>query len=229
MLQVSDEVALRVLAVRTDAVTGLPLDVYQEPPTARFRPPGEMLHIPGFPWPTQAYVLLWNVPAMLWTTGLSNITSGRRTVLDSLCASFGADIEDAETKWLDGQPLMAAWMAGSAVSLLSSLFWLPLGFIGGVLGIAGASLMVCRCHHCISFALAVKASGTLLQDPCLMASFHPHHYGGASEGVLLRCRARKCWRASAWCCRHPWLQSCSMSSWPSAAAARRTAPTIAIS
>lgn len=47
MLQVSDEVALRVLAVRTDAVTGLPLDVYQEPPTARFRPPGEMLHIPG--------------------------------------------------------------------------------------------------------------------------------------------------------------------------------------
>ena len=42
-----DEVALRVLAVRTDAVTGLPLDVYEEPPTARFRPPGQMLHKPG--------------------------------------------------------------------------------------------------------------------------------------------------------------------------------------
>jgi hypothetical protein len=42
-------VALRVLAVRTDAVTGLPLDVYEEPPTARFRPPGQMLHVPGQP------------------------------------------------------------------------------------------------------------------------------------------------------------------------------------
>lgn len=44
-----DQVALRVLAVRTDAVTGLPLDVYEEPPTARFRPPGQMLHVPGLP------------------------------------------------------------------------------------------------------------------------------------------------------------------------------------
>ena len=72
---------------------------------------------------------------------------------------------------MDQQPLMAAWMAGSVVSLLSSLFWLPLGFIGGILGITGASLMVCRCHHSISFALAVKVNTTpvisaLHRRPC---------------------------------------------------------------
>lgn len=66
------------------------------------------------------------------------------------------DMEEAETKWQEGQPLVALWMAASGVWLLSSLFWLPLGFIGGILGIAGASLMLCRCHRCFSFALAVK-------------------------------------------------------------------------
>ena len=45
--QSPEDVALRVVAIRTDAVTGLPLDVYQEPPTARFRPPGEVLRVPG--------------------------------------------------------------------------------------------------------------------------------------------------------------------------------------
>ena len=73
---------------------------------------------------------------------------------------------------MDKQPLMAAWMAGSVVSLLSSLFWLPLGFIGGILGITGASLMVCRCHHCISFALAVKVSDTAVPPASWPASFH---------------------------------------------------------
>jgi hypothetical protein len=71
-------------------------------------------------------------------------------------------MEEAETKWQEGQPLVALWMAASFVSLLSSLFWLPLGFIGGGLGMAGASLMLCRCHHCFSFALAVKVQSLCL-------------------------------------------------------------------
>ena len=78
-------------------------------------------------------------------------------------------------------------MAGSVVSLLSSLFWLPLGFIGGILGITGASLMVCRCHHCISFALAVKVIVLSLQEfYSMMASLHIHHSIACLRGMCCR-------------------------------------------
>lgn len=92
------------------------------------------------------------------------------TVEDNLSSAhsyYSADLEDAEEKWLEGQPLVAVWMACSVVSFLSSLFWLPLGFIGGVLGIAGASLMLCRCHSCFNFALAVKASCASQRGPAM--------------------------------------------------------------
>ena len=60
-----DEVALRVLAVRTDAVTGLPLDVYEEPPTARFRPPGQILHGPGLHLPVPCMQYEWHIHVMV--------------------------------------------------------------------------------------------------------------------------------------------------------------------
>ena len=43
-----------------------------------------------------------------------------------------ADFDEAESKWEEGQPLYAVWMASSAVSFLSSLFWLQIGFLIGV-------------------------------------------------------------------------------------------------
>ena len=43
-----------------------------------------------------------------------------------------ADFDEAESKWEEGQPLYAVWMATSAVSFLSSLFWLQIGFLIGV-------------------------------------------------------------------------------------------------
>ena len=42
-----------------------------------------------------------------------------------------ADVDEAESKWEDGQPLYAVWMASSAICFLSSLFWLQLGFLTG--------------------------------------------------------------------------------------------------
>ncbi len=42
-----------------------------------------------------------------------------------------ADFEEAESKWEDGHALYAVWMASSAVTFLSSLFWLQIGFLTG--------------------------------------------------------------------------------------------------
>lgn len=86
---------------------------------------------------------------------------------------------------MDQQPLLAAWMAGSVVSLLSSLFWLPLGFIGGILGITGASLMICRCHHRVSFALAVKVitTASILRYPWPPLSTSTKKKGAALQGT----------------------------------------------
>ena len=42
-----------------------------------------------------------------------------------------ADFEEAESKWEEGHALYAVWMASSAVSFLSSLFWLQIGFLTG--------------------------------------------------------------------------------------------------
>ncbi|CAK0786229.1 hypothetical protein CVIRNUC_009442 [Coccomyxa viridis] len=65
------------------------------------------------------------------------------------------DVDEAESKWEDGQPLYAVWMASSAICFLSSLFWLQLGFLTGILGMIGASLMLCRCHRSFNMKLAV--------------------------------------------------------------------------
>ena len=109
-------------------------------------------------------------------------------------------MQEAEIKWQEGQPLVALWMAGSAVSLLSSLFWLPLGFIGGILGIAGASMMLCRCHHCFNLALAVKVrphNDALAICECRACQrWYMFFLAQHLMGTWCCCRPLRCWPAS---------------------------------
>lgn len=150
---------IRQVTVRTDAITGQPLDIVlpAEASTADFPAPGTVLQTPG------ALLLSFSalsagLRSFVQTCTLSRVdgfdTSIHQDVeLEALL--LDADLPDAETKWRDLQPLVAFWMACSTVSFLSSLFWLPLGCLSGFLGIMGAFLM-CNCQICFNFAMAVK-------------------------------------------------------------------------
>ena len=65
------------------------------------------------------------------------------------------DPEGAARKWHRLRSLLLLWFALSAVSVILSMWWLEMGAVAGILGVAGASISVMQWPADLDLAVSV--------------------------------------------------------------------------